>query len=126
MLLANRHLLHHYPEHIRDSVFGKDFERTYTTIASYSCSINGYFPDAHDYVYVPQVMRSWAQGYFDVQLTGTSWALTGFVATTFLAGAVVWNDRLADLRALGNVFLNIVSNSYVVDDVVNEEERKGN
>ena len=58
--------------------------------------------------------------------TWTSWALTGFVATTFLAGAVVWNDRLADLRALGNVFLNIVSNSYVVDDVVNEEERKGN
>src|ERR1700737_1101781 len=40
------------------------YDTTYTTIASYSCSISGYFPEAHDYeskvlsAYRPQNMNS--------------------------------------------------------------------
>jgi len=39
--------------------------------------------------------------------TGTSWALTGLVATTLQAGAELWNDLLLARSALGSVVLNM-------------------
>ena len=49
--------------------------------------------------------------------TLTSWALTGFVATTVLAAAEQLKERWADLIACGMDFLSIV-----VEDTNNDED----
>ena len=54
--------------------------------------------------------------------TGTSWALTGLVATTLWATAEVWNAFLVARSALGSDVLNMVEVADQPDDVGESDE----
>lgn len=98
-------------------------DKAYTTIASYSCSISGYFPEDHDYVW--DVFNSTVERHKKNERTVTSSALTGLVATTLRTEDDVWKDLWELRRHLGATdferdFLNIIVG--VRDEGRDEEE----
>lgn len=93
---------------------------TYTTMASYSCSISGYLPESHDYTGLEAQSRSTLQS--AILHTGTSWAFTGLVATTLRTAAELENDLCAPLTAFRSCFLSMVAGE---DDGVVDVGRKG-
>ena len=60
---------------------------------------------------------------FLVRHTGTSWALTGLVATTLWATAELWKAFLLARSALGSDVLNMVEVADQPDDVGESDEK---
>ena len=76
-------------------------------MASYSCSMIGYFPNDWTCGHTQNWPRRGRRMRGRVR-TWTSWALTGFVATTLRAGAEEWKERVAEVRRpLARVFLSM-------------------